>query len=168
MEHDYGTRKAPKSVLEDTISSMPKKVVTNILVRLPIQDVFLAPTGATKRVSASLRLKIFLLIKFSSRAIVFFAINLNRGSPNLQNLNITTPALSSWEIEIGLISKMQLRNVELVSIDDSDLSNMVDDVGKDSDGLNSSHTKVTPGNSFVNKEGNLHDEKVNLLLIQIK
>ncbi|GJW11290.1 putative reverse transcriptase domain-containing protein [Tanacetum coccineum] len=38
------------------------------------------------------------------------------------------------------------------------LSNTVDDVGKDSYGLNSSHTKVTPGNSVVNKEGNLHDE----------
>ncbi|GJW64097.1 putative ribonuclease H-like domain-containing protein [Tanacetum coccineum] len=38
------------------------------------------------------------------------------------------------------------------------ISNTVDDVGKDSDGLNSSSTKVTPGNSAVNKEGNLHNE----------
>ncbi|GJX34648.1 hypothetical protein Tco_0246205 [Tanacetum coccineum] len=36
------------------------------------------------------------------------------------------------------------------------ISNMVDDVGKDSDGVNSSPTKVTPGNSAVNKEDNLH------------
>ncbi|GKE88272.1 hypothetical protein Tco_1565747, partial [Tanacetum coccineum] len=35
--------------------------------------------------------------------------------------------------------------------------NTVDDVGKDSD-TNSSSTKVTPGNSAMNKEGNLHDE----------
>nr|GEZ43934.1 hypothetical protein [Tanacetum cinerariifolium] len=37
-------------------------------------------------------------------------------------------------------------------------SNIVDDVGKDSNGLNLSPTKVTPGNSIVNKEDNLHDE----------
>nr|GFA82750.1 hypothetical protein [Tanacetum cinerariifolium] len=37
------------------------------------------------------------------------------------------------------------------------LSNTVDDAGKDSDGLNSSPTKVTPGNSAMNKEGKLHD-----------
>ncbi|GJS94077.1 putative RNA-directed DNA polymerase [Tanacetum coccineum] len=37
-------------------------------------------------------------------------------------------------------------------------SNTVDDVGKDSDGLNSSPTMVTLGNSAVNKEDNLHDE----------
>ncbi|GJW16539.1 putative reverse transcriptase domain-containing protein, partial [Tanacetum coccineum] len=155
--------------------------------------------------------------------------------------HVQTPALSSWEIETGLIGKMQLRNVELGSVfnhqpgslfclifcicarlftcarfyfDDcwefaatrvgfvcfgygkrflskkgsevgrgvkekkqcdggdhslgnggalsrmgvAHLSNTVDDVGKDSYGLNSSHTKVTPGNSIVNKEGNLHDQ----------
>nr|GEX51096.1 hypothetical protein [Tanacetum cinerariifolium]GEX51935.1 hypothetical protein [Tanacetum cinerariifolium] len=37
-------------------------------------------------------------------------------------------------------------------------ANTVDDVGKDSDGLNSSPTKVTRVNSVVNKEGNMHDE----------
>nr|GEY43172.1 zinc knuckle CX2CX4HX4C [Tanacetum cinerariifolium] len=37
------------------------------------------------------------------------------------------------------------------------LSNTVDDAGKDSDCLNSSPTKVTPGNSAMNKEGKLHD-----------
>nr|GEX66109.1 hypothetical protein [Tanacetum cinerariifolium] len=35
---------------------------------------------------------------------------------------------------------------------------MVDDVGKDSDGVNSFSTKVTLRNSAVNKEGNMHDE----------
>ncbi|GJX92498.1 hypothetical protein Tco_0345824 [Tanacetum coccineum] len=38
------------------------------------------------------------------------------------------------------------------------ISNTVDDVGKDSDGVNSSHTKFTPVNSAVNKEDTLHDE----------
>ncbi|GJX99159.1 putative reverse transcriptase domain-containing protein [Tanacetum coccineum] len=38
------------------------------------------------------------------------------------------------------------------------ISNTIDDVGKDCDGLNLSPTKVTPGNSIVNREGNLHDE----------
>ncbi|GJV86338.1 hypothetical protein Tco_1530276 [Tanacetum coccineum] len=38
------------------------------------------------------------------------------------------------------------------------ISNTVNDVGKDSDGLNLSPTKVTLRNSAVNKEGNLHDE----------
>ncbi|GKA32416.1 hypothetical protein Tco_0718783 [Tanacetum coccineum] len=42
---------------------------------------------------------------------------------------------------------------------------MVDDVGKESDGLNSSPTKVTFGNSVVwnsgmNKDGNMHDKNV--------
>ncbi|GJS43866.1 hypothetical protein Tco_0568909 [Tanacetum coccineum] len=37
-------------------------------------------------------------------------------------------------------------------------SNIVDDVGKDNDDLNSSPTKDTPGISVLNKEDNLHDE----------
>ncbi|GKE24879.1 putative reverse transcriptase domain-containing protein [Tanacetum coccineum] len=40
----------------------------------------------------------------------------------------------------------------------AEISNTVNDVGKDSDGLNLSPTKVTLRNSVVNKEGNLHDE----------
>ncbi|PWA91993.1 F-box domain, Leucine-rich repeat domain, L domain-like protein [Artemisia annua] len=92
---------------------------------------FLAHTGDIKSVSASLHLNTLTLVKldFNSRAIVFFAIDLIRGSRNLQTLNITgtydkrvrPPLLSSREIEIGLIGKMQLQNVELVSIDDSEV-----------------------------------------------
>ncbi|GKD48266.1 hypothetical protein Tco_1277242, partial [Tanacetum coccineum] len=40
----------------------------------------------------------------------------------------------------------------------SQISNTVDDVGKDSDGLNSSLTKVSPRNFAMNKEDNMHDE----------
>ncbi|GJT88109.1 hypothetical protein Tco_1069826 [Tanacetum coccineum] len=40
----------------------------------------------------------------------------------------------------------------------SGISNTVDNVGKVYDGLNSSPTKVTPRNSTMNKEGNLHEE----------
>nr|GEU38541.1 RNA-directed DNA polymerase, eukaryota [Tanacetum cinerariifolium] len=73
-----------------------------------------------------------------------------------------------------LVSVEVLRNTKLLSgIEDSHhvtndamhnpsqplkISNTVDDVGKDSDGLNSSSTKVTLRNSAVNKEGNMHDE----------
>nr|GEV13502.1 hypothetical protein [Tanacetum cinerariifolium] len=42
------------------------------------------------------------------------------------------------------------------------ISNTIDVGGKDSDGLNSSPTKVTPGNLAVNKDGNLHDENVGM------
>ncbi|GKB05926.1 hypothetical protein Tco_0834121, partial [Tanacetum coccineum] len=38
------------------------------------------------------------------------------------------------------------------------ISNMVNDVGKDHDGVNSSLTTVTPRNLAVNKEDTLHDE----------
>nr|GEU38175.1 hypothetical protein [Tanacetum cinerariifolium] len=38
------------------------------------------------------------------------------------------------------------------------ISNTVDDVGKDSDGLNSSPTMVTPGISAANKDDNMQDE----------
>ncbi|GKC76404.1 hypothetical protein Tco_1127178 [Tanacetum coccineum] len=61
-------------------------------------------------------------------------------------------ALTSYEI----ITKGD--GVAPSGMGDAQNSNMVNDVGKDNDGVKASPSQVTPGNSAVNKEDNLHDE----------
>nr|GEY10625.1 hypothetical protein [Tanacetum cinerariifolium] len=58
----------------------------------------------------------------------------------------------------GVKEKRQGDGVAPSGMGDAHISNTVDDVVKDSDGVNSSPTKVTLENSAVNKEDNLHDE----------
>ncbi|GJR49563.1 zinc finger, CCHC-type containing protein [Tanacetum coccineum] len=59
---------------------------------------------------------------------------------------------------MGVKEKKQGDGGALSGMGAAKILNTIDDVSKDSDGVNSSPTKVTPGNSAMNKEDNLHDE----------